>query len=611
MPGEDSTTVELGIEDIDAVTAGAIDYYTDANKYDTKSLKLETKVESKVKFFFNYAELSADSGAALLNSYVGLNDDIEITVIENNGDNKYDIVSAKKYNYDRVDAVEAEKDRFDGTFESFAFDFEDDTKVISIVDKNGDAMEIADFAEDDVIAYMSDNNKGKNYKWIEVINLGQNAVTGTVTEENDDAVYVDGTEYGLAIADIVKLGDEGTFYLTRTGKIFDSEKSASVSGNYAYILGTTLDANTGWDKAWQVKMLTKDNEVVTYTVRDGFSINSAAQIDQDDNTSTVQLLKDLDVANSAASIDTDVAKRIVTFKLDSKGLIREINSVYSISGEITDEYEADAQYLFGDLEDDVVIFNISNPTETGVFATKLDALVNENNYKGYLVANEEGENDCVIITDGGAKVDVTQDLAVVASVTDITVDEGATDAKKVRYYTDAEDAVKEIIIVDDVDVSVPADVNTTYNMVKTGAIMMFTDDGNGTAAAYMVVANTDFEAGSAAFVINSAAEAVIEGDPNADATIVVGYIDDYSRVSGGQKIVTGAGDNLVLKNTTNTYTIANASESKARVYVGDWAAVKTVDKADALASGKATFFIAKKVKSTVADFITAAVQYAY
>ena len=126
MPGEDSTTVELGNEDIDAVTASAIDYYTDANKYDTKALKLD----GSVKFFFNCDELTANSGAAKLDKAVKDGDDVEVTVIENSGDNKFDVVSVKKYNYDRVDSVEAEKDRFDGTLEAFAFDFEDDTKVI-------------------------------------------------------------------------------------------------------------------------------------------------------------------------------------------------------------------------------------------------------------------------------------------------------------------------------------------------------------------------------------------------------------------------------------------------------------------------------------------------
>ena len=220
MPGEDSETVELGIEDIDlvATSAGEIDYYTDANKYDTKTLKLDAGYE----LYWNYGQAKTISDLA---TKVGTPADIEITLIENNGNNKYDFVIVKEYTYDRVETVEAEKDRFDAANGSYAFDFEDDTKVISIVDKNGDPMDLADFAEDDVIAVISDAvglNPGKNYNWIEVINLGQNVVTGTVGEQNADSVYVDGTEYGFIVGGI-KLGDEGTFFLTRTGKIFDYE----------------------------------------------------------------------------------------------------------------------------------------------------------------------------------------------------------------------------------------------------------------------------------------------------------------------------------------------------------------------------------------------------
>jgi len=619
MAGEDSETMEFGIEDIDAIdiavdSSASLDYYTDANKYDTKTVKLEAGYD----FYWNYGvakditDLKAD---------IGSNKDIEITLIENDGDNKFDVVVVKEFLYDRVDTLELEKDRFDGSNYTYVFDFEDDTKVISIVDKNGDAMDLADFAEDDVIAVISNGsntNPGRGYDWIEVINLGQNAVTGTVGEQNADSVYVDGTEYGYIVGGI-KLGDEGTFFLTRTGKIFDYEKSASVAGNYGYILATDITNNGGWEDAWQIKMLTKDNEIVTYTVRDGFTVNDkdgnviASDIDQAD--SAAALLSDLKViAGSDGQFKGDVAKRIVTYKLDSKGLIRELNKVDVVYGGADEEYNADAEKLFTAIETDAVVFNVAGTKETSAFVAGVSSLVDENEYTGYYVRNEDGEVDCLILTKAGNLIDYTQDLAIVASVTTTKVNE--EDAKRVRYYTAGDETVKEIVIMEDASVSEAVETSS-YADVTVGAIMMFTDDGNGVATAYTVLANAAFNASSAAnsaavpFVLNSTLESTIEGNAKLDTSVVYGQIMDTKKVTKGTNLITTAGDFTIL-GTTNAYTIKDDSTAaKARIIVGDWAGVDTVDTAIGHNNGKANWFIAKIVDDKVADIITFSTPFAY
>ena len=626
MAGEDSETMEFGIEDIDAIdiavdSSASLDYYTDANKYDTKTVKLEAGYD----FYWNYGvakditDLKAD---------IGSNKDIEITLIENDGDNKFDVVVVKEFLYDRVDTLELEKDRFDGSNYTYVFDFEDDTKVISIVDKNGDAMDLADFAEDDVIAVISNGsntNPGRGYDWIEVINLGQNVVTGTVGEQNADSVYVDGTEYGFIVGGI-KLGDEGTFFLTRTGKIFDYEKSASVAGNYGYILAAAITNNGGWEDAWQVKMLTKDNEIVTYTVRDGFAVNAAngttiaADIDQADSSAV--LLSTLNVDNwSGSAADTafktqNVTDRIVTFKLDSKGLIREFNKVNISAPQTNEKYNADAEKLFTSIEPDAVIFNIAGSKDTSAFVTGVSSLVDENEYDGYYVTND-GEVDCLILTKAGNLIDYTQDLAIVASVTTTKVNE--EDASRVRYYTAGDETVKEIVIMQDPSVSEAVD-GTSYADVKTGALMMFTDDGNGVATAYAVLANASFNASSAAnsaakpFTVNATLEAVIESDADLDTSIVYGRIMDTKKVTKGTNIVynAGTGAAYTVLGSTNAYTIKDDSTAaKARIIVGDWAGVDTVDTAIGHDNGKANWFIAKIVDDKVADIVTFSTPFAY
>ena len=615
MPGAESTIVELGLEDIDTIDTTKVEYYTDADKYDTKKLTLDdTAITSAAGVYLNYAEV----GVNALNTAIGVANDMEITVIENTGDNKYDMIIAKEYSYDRVDEIELDRDRFStAAGNTFVFDFEDEDKTITLVDENGEAIELSDFEANDVIAYISSGTT-RAYTWIEVINLGNKSVTGTVDETKTDAVFVDGVEYGKAGVGTINLGDEGTFYLTRTDKIFDFEKSSSVAGNYGYILGTALVNNGGWDDAWEVKMLTKDNEVVTYTVRDGFDviINSGAgqytyeDIDQADSAAAI--LSTLKIENFVGDDDAfktvNVADRLVTYKLDSKGLIREIAAA-NVSLADTDDYNADAEKLFTAFESDAVIFNLTGNKETSAFVTNASSLVDGNTYTGYYVTNDDLEVDCLIITVGAASIDFTQDLAIVTSVTTTKVNE--EDAKKVRYYVSGEDELKELIIMDDSTVSEP--INCSISAVKVGAIMMFTADGDNVASAYTVLANTLFEgadetdSSAQPYSVGSvAAEITSAGSPlyTEDVSFAFGYIDDKAKVSKGTKITDGLGNDYVILGSTNTYTIKDDDSSKARVYVGDWAALASVDTKVGHADGKANYFIAKIVDDKVADFIT-------
>ena len=604
MPGAESTVVNLSAADIEAISATEVEYYTDADKYNTKKYKLDSAV-----VYYNYGASNVNA----VNTRVGLGGDVEIELIDNDADNKFEFVIAKEYSYDRVDSVEAARSRFIGQANTFVFDFEDDTKVITIVDKDGNEIGLDAFAEDDVIAYIS-NGSTRNYDWIEVINLGKSSVEGTVNESDADVIYVDGVEYGKAGVGTIKLGDEGVFYLTRTGKIFDFDKAASVAGNYAYILGTAISNNGGWDNAWQVKMLTKDNEIVTYTVKDGFTVNNDENIDQD--ATSAGIISDLAIdlnANSAADAfkTVNVAKRVVTYKLDSNGLIREIANP-TVSSQRNGDYNADAEKLFTAFESDAVIFNLTSLRETGAFVTDASSLVDENNYTGYYVTNEDSEVDCLIITAGAAAIDYTQDLAIVTAVTTTKVNE--EDAKKVRYYVSAEDAVKEIIIMDDVNVSTPID-GTNKADVKVGAIMMFTADADNVVSAYAVLANTAFAAASnsaaASFNANSTLVTAINSDANLDTQVVTGYIADTAKVSKGTKVVAGDANEYVILGTTNTYTVRNDAEAKARVYAGDWQATADVDTAIGHDNGKANYFIAKIVDDKVADFIVFTTPRAY
>ncbi len=605
MPGADSQTLDLGIEEVFVINqtgADYVEYYTDADHYDTK----KAYVADSAGVYYN----NASSSLTTLATKIGSVNDIEIKLVENTGDNKYDVVIVKEYTYDRVDSVDAAKGRIEGISNRFVFDFEDEDKLITIVDKNGDAIGLEDFAEDDVIAFISNNGNGRTYSWIEVINLGQSAVEGTIDELETGAVYVDGAKYEKATMDTINLGDEGTFFLTRTGKIFDFEKSASVAGNYGYILGTALASNGGWESAWEVKILTKDNEVETFKVKDEFDIFDAAgnliaaDIDQAATSAGLVSALDITVNSAAGAFKTNVANRLITYKLDAEGLIREIHKV-NVSGFQTGNYNADAEKLFTAIETDALIFNVSGARDTSAYVTNIDSLIDDNYYEGYYITNADGDKDCLVITLGGSPIDYTQDIAVVTSVTTTKVNN--EDAKKVRYYVSGEDTIKELIIMNDSTVSEPA-TGTTYASVKEGSLLMFTDDGNGTAAAYAVLANIDTtananSAGQDPIALNTALVAEIHSDANIDTQIVTGYIKADDKVSKGTKITAGDNSEYVILGSSNTYTLDLAA-SKFRAFVGEWDALEVDSKTDLVDSTKGYYFVAKIVDDKVADFVT-------
>ena len=590
MPNEDAEIVNVALEDIDEDTTDAeIIYYSSTSSSKTSKYKMA----STYPIIYNYAITDKT-----LTDIIFYDDviDMEITLIENNGDNRYDMVVIKEYTYDVVDSIDVESDEFESkNGETFAFDFEDDELQIEMTDVYGDVITLADFAEDDVIAYISDEGDADFTNWIEIINLGSNIVKGNVEEKKNDAIYVGGTKYLLACDEIIKAGDEGIFYLTRTDKVFKVDKSASVSKNYAYVIQAKF-VNTGFDDAWQIELLTKEGEVVVYDFREDFTIDGD---DYENDVSDNNVFYD-DVNDENVFVKSewknDIASRIVTFKVDSKNAIKELNFIGSEDDFTDAEYRADAQLIktVGDITDDVIVFGLTGSTVTSAFITGLSYLVDENKYSGEYVVDEDGEVAALFITEGASIIDVTQDIAIIAEATDITVNEGSDDAIKIRYYVSEDTEMKEIIVVKDADVTT-LEWDTAYADIKEGSLFMFTDDGNGTASAIGVIATVT----NNAYVVNSTATAAII-DTDEDNAFDAGYIVNWESKSAGMKVnVEATEDYYTIKGSANAYTY-EIRNSKIIINVGNW---KDAD-VEKATTDYANFFFVRTYNDTVVDFFT-------
>lgn len=610
MPGEDSQVVSLGLNDLDAdtdysATAKKIVYYPTAGSSKTSSYSLS----DNAKFYYNYESKTGAQFLDIIKDSDGIKDDngMEITLIENTGDSKYDMVIVKEYTYAVIDTVEADKDRFtvkDGT--TYKFDFDDETISNKLTNKDGEAITLEDFAEDDVVGILTKDNNHKDFDWCDIINLGANSVTGTVNGLNtaDETIKIDNVSYDVVGATMPKNGDEGTFYLTKTGKVFDFDLDSSVSGNYAYIL-QAKKVQSGFDNAWQVKLLTKENGVVDYKLKDDFKINNNSYKNDAD---TIAELADMDDVNDFKNNASD---RIITFKLDSKNEVKEIKTGDAAAKNFTveeivagTEYKKDTQSLKRELEDDTVIFDIDASSATSTSSAKVSYLVDEAEYAGYIVKNADDEYDCVVLTSSASKIDVTQDIAVVTGIT--TSETNETDSWTIDYVVGDSDETQTIVVYDDADLT-SIEWGTDMDSVAKGTLFMFTDAGDGTASAFAAIAyaNNSLKNDDAVYTVNKTATAEICAK-DTDNDFVFGYIVDYKSKNGGKNVsyttLDGKDETINIKSTTNSFVYYNRNKNSVSIETGTWDA-GDVDKFDAT-ENEGTFFILRTYNGAAQDFIT-------
>ena len=203
--------------------------------------------------------------------------------------------------------------------------------------------------------------------------------------------------------------------------------------NYAYVLNAAFN-DADFTSAWQMKVLTKDNEVVIYTVcseiiADGEYISADME--------ECKFLEQFVSVKDINGVDADKSPhRLIRYTLDSRNRISEI---YTIDGTRFHSVNYDAyERTLGDniaLCRETVVFNIASAESDDYFAENLTGLNWKDVYSGYYSANGEGVNDCLIITAVNSSVDYTQDMVIVSSVGDLDLDETEQEAKKVEYYS--------------------------------------------------------------------------------------------------------------------------------------------------------------------------------
>ena len=194
----------------------------------------------------------------------------KVTLLDNDGDGKYEVVSVRAYDVYIVNYV------YDGVIYDqngkTPLDLSDEENIRSII-KNGDEASIRFISADDVV-YAAVSADGK---YIE-INASNKKIEGTVTaiEEFGDYRYytIDGTEYlassELNADDIIDCN--GIFYFGPTGII--ERQLISQAGDYGILIGAAEEGGLG---NMQVKIFTSDGSIKVYDIADNAMLYDGQQ----------------------------------------------------------------------------------------------------------------------------------------------------------------------------------------------------------------------------------------------------------------------------------------------------------------------------------------------
>lgn len=509
-------------------------------------------------------------------------DDVELTFINNDDDSEFDALVAVKYTSTRVDYVDADNNKIGFNNRTAKLDFEDEDKTIILRDADGNELTLADFAEDDVVAFVMNGTTASLSSYLEIVKLTNATVTGSVettwTENGKQYVSIDGKDY-VNEAATLEPGAEGTFFLGMTGKIIDFE-GTTAAGNYGYILEAAKTVEFSKAK-WQVRMLTAADGVVVFDI--------------DEDLTTIpdgKAFKDTELGAILTAISTwdgddevvaykrnDVAKRLVEYEVDGKGNIDEIAlcEAEAIGG--LEEYNADTQRIDSwTLADDVVVMYVDKANAEDVYSADISVLVDEAQYNGYIFREpKDRENVVMIITATDSPFKAENGFAIVTRIS--TAKDADNNAVTKVDYVQGETS-GSVIFNKESEKAAYAD---DYDDLVIGSMFLFNADADGAVTSYAVIGKYDTSKKN--FVL---AEGVKDdygknqkyGDD--EYTIATGYLYHDTRkgafIANGLTVNTEA-DHLdyYVIGSAFKYTFDNSNVNKVKIEIGEYLATDNTE----------------------------------
>ncbi len=384
------------------------------NKETDKSTKSLT-VSKDAQMIFNGKAVSFD--AALLKPESG-----RVTFLDIDNNDIHDLVFVTSLTNIVVESVLTNSHKVTDKYGNPSLVLDPDDKDIKFtMTKSGQIITLSDLNEWDVLS-VAKSQDGT----ILSIEVSSNKITGKVEEIEGDKRTIAGQQYEIAknYKDDIKLGDEGTFYLDVEGKIAAVDTAATLSSNYAYVVDAAL--STGFDTVLEIKLFTKDGEVVVIKSGEKITLNGTS------GKTPAEVLEKLQDGSG------NVVPQLITFEKNGKGEISQLSTAKDLSGsgaldknhfamnakgELT--YKAASKKLGSyNITADTLVFNIpageTDPTEYGM--EKATDFFNDNEPYDVLIfdVSEDFTARVIIVTSSTASASVEAPIAVIDQIAEIS-----------------------------------------------------------------------------------------------------------------------------------------------------------------------------------------------
>lgn len=482
--GMEATNYTAGATTGTAVTSPKINLYKSATSSSTTSYNLSADAKLLVNGI-EMATLSTDATVTDTELTNFINSCAQyivgpavLTDTPKNGDastdNKYDYISVEYYGTAVVQEVITKSSGVQRiAFESngnlitngvsnaayLEIDPEDDKVEVSIVDTNGEAVEVSELQENDVlsIAYYPNNYNGSNfYKIVVAKDVVEGQAAGTYTENNKQYWTVGGADYKMAAisADPISVGTSYVLYLDMNGDIAKTEVLAA-SVNYAIVDRFFTSAGDS-----KVRLVLKDGTKADYILKtDNTGLSTLM------GEKKLPLLKNgalilADVADNAGTTNVDeteitTTKRFVKYTVNSSD---EATLDVIANGELAteyDEYNATSNRIgsYGVAESSILLdaSQFAADTSKSVAVSSMDYLIDDMQYTAVFAGKRNtstGTYPMVVLLTGNNGYTVNSKMVVAAAnVAQVQVD--GVDKNQIKIYTgSAADAEETLLITD-------------------------------------------------------------------------------------------------------------------------------------------------------------------
>jgi len=488
----------------------------------------------------------------------------KVVLLDNNSDEKYDIIFVTEYEIKIVKNVNENLNKVyfkDNT--SLKLDPEDDKIDFNII-KDGKEIELGDLEEWNVLSIA----KSEDEKLINIY-VSDDKVVGKVTEADEDSndpsesrYFINGKEYRLAAnldnSDI-DLEDEGTFYLDIDGKIAAVDTTSTASENYAYLINAASVG--GISGGYEYKLLNAKGEMVIFQTAEKVRFNNS-RIDDD-------------AVFSALTTNGSVNRQLITFELDSSGKIDRIDT--AANGEDEDVFSLDvarttltynkatgklgnAQYV----DEDTIVFDINGNDPDDFTVRKSSVLKDKAQYDVEIYDIKENRTISVIVLFNSNISNLDdKNIVVVDKVTTTKNSDGESVQKLYGIY----EGNKNFSILTEEDGILRVEVSEgVYEPLTQGDIIQFETNANGEIDSITVL----FDASRKTLV----------NRPSADSDMITMYGEVIAKSKSGDVITIEEADGTVRYQKVTGATVYKYDSAKKSVSVSEIGDIEISDGED-------------------------------